>query len=271
MNNIINSNELITILVQIAIVFASCSPLIICLILKFYLPGYLREKGKNLATKDDIGEITKKIEQVKTEYAKELEQHRSGIWLEQQRIVWLREEFALKLDTYKKSVFLVNQCNDLIADLQVTYASRETNGLISQFKMESEKNKEYFRGEYNSAMSRLAEANTKLDQLKIDLKETCSILEIYFEDNIASLLRNLLNDLIKATDFHWEREKFKESLQKYRKQHTTGELSFIAQKCISEYLGTASRFNISVTAPLFLASIQSHMKNSRTKIVDIGL
>lgn len=34
-------------------------------ILKNYLPSYFTEKGKNLATKEDIAEITRKIEAVK--------------------------------------------------------------------------------------------------------------------------------------------------------------------------------------------------------------
>lgn len=33
------------------------------------LPGYLGEKGKNLATKEDIEHITDKIEAIKTQYA----------------------------------------------------------------------------------------------------------------------------------------------------------------------------------------------------------
>jgi hypothetical protein len=43
------------------------------LLIKNYLPSYTKEKGKNLATREDIEEITDKIESVKTEYAKELE------------------------------------------------------------------------------------------------------------------------------------------------------------------------------------------------------
>jgi len=38
--------------------------------LKSYFPRYLEEKGKNLATKEDIEEITKKIESVKAEIEK---------------------------------------------------------------------------------------------------------------------------------------------------------------------------------------------------------
>lgn len=38
-----------------------------------FLGSYLRTKGKNLATKQDTEEITKKVESIKAEYAKQLE------------------------------------------------------------------------------------------------------------------------------------------------------------------------------------------------------
>ncbi|MFZ1291434.1 MAG: hypothetical protein WAR79_15170 [Melioribacteraceae bacterium] len=38
--------------------------------IKYYLPSYFNEKGKNLATKEDITEITQKIEEVKLNYEK---------------------------------------------------------------------------------------------------------------------------------------------------------------------------------------------------------
>ena len=49
--------------------------------LKKYLPDYLKEKGKNLATKEDIGEITDRIEAVKTDYARQLELFKNEISL----------------------------------------------------------------------------------------------------------------------------------------------------------------------------------------------
>jgi hypothetical protein len=42
-------------------------------LLKHYLPSYFNEKGKNLATKEDIGEITKIIESVKLGNSTQLE------------------------------------------------------------------------------------------------------------------------------------------------------------------------------------------------------
>jgi hypothetical protein len=44
------------------------------LLAKKYLPSYLAEKGKNLATKEDIRDITDRIEGVKARYATELEE-----------------------------------------------------------------------------------------------------------------------------------------------------------------------------------------------------
>ena len=43
------------------------------LLLRRFLPSYLSEKGKNLATKEDVGEITARIEEVKARYALEVE------------------------------------------------------------------------------------------------------------------------------------------------------------------------------------------------------
>ena len=42
--------------------------LLICLFVKNHLPSYMDEKGKNLATKEDIEEIARKTEEVQQEF-----------------------------------------------------------------------------------------------------------------------------------------------------------------------------------------------------------
>ncbi len=42
--------------------------------IKSYIPAYLTEKGKNLATKEDVGAITEEVEAVKSGYAEILEE-----------------------------------------------------------------------------------------------------------------------------------------------------------------------------------------------------
>ncbi len=44
------------------------------LLLRFFLPAYLNEKGKNLATREDIGAITREVERVRVEYGALLEE-----------------------------------------------------------------------------------------------------------------------------------------------------------------------------------------------------
>lgn len=48
--------------------------LIFLLFFKYYFPSYLTEKGKNLATSEDITAITEKIEGVRTQYAALIEE-----------------------------------------------------------------------------------------------------------------------------------------------------------------------------------------------------
>jgi len=50
-----------------------------------FLPSYLRAKGKNLATKEDIERITRNVEAVKAEYSEKLQElvHQNNLLLEQ--------------------------------------------------------------------------------------------------------------------------------------------------------------------------------------------
>ncbi|MBN1929170.1 MAG: hypothetical protein JW764_06480 [Chlorobiaceae bacterium] len=52
------------------------------LLLRNFFPSYSKEKGKNLATKEDIQGITEKIESVKAEYAKSIEAVKTKLQLE---------------------------------------------------------------------------------------------------------------------------------------------------------------------------------------------
>jgi hypothetical protein len=47
--------------------------LILFFMIKNFLPSYLNEKGKNLATKEDVDEITKRVEKIKSEFVKDIE------------------------------------------------------------------------------------------------------------------------------------------------------------------------------------------------------
>ena len=54
--------------------------IIICLLFfKHFIPSYVTEKGKNLATKEDIREITDLTESVQQEFRKEIESFKSDL------------------------------------------------------------------------------------------------------------------------------------------------------------------------------------------------
>jgi hypothetical protein len=67
--------------------------IIIGLLLKHYLPSYLTEKGKNLATKEDIEEITNKIERVKSQYVSEIEKLKAELQNQSQVLSRRREVY----------------------------------------------------------------------------------------------------------------------------------------------------------------------------------
>ena len=54
-------------------------------LVKWYLPSYLTEKARNLATKEDVGAVTREVERVRHEYAERLETlaHQNRVILEQ--------------------------------------------------------------------------------------------------------------------------------------------------------------------------------------------
>lgn len=72
---------------------------VIYLIIKNFIPSYLQEKAKNLATKEDIEDITNKVESIRFLYASNLEelkgQHQLKLAAIDKRLQAHQEAFAL--------------------------------------------------------------------------------------------------------------------------------------------------------------------------------
>nr|DAN79741.1 MAG TPA: hypothetical protein [Caudoviricetes sp.] len=77
------------------LIFALVTGLVQCIVF------YFKEKGKNLATKEDIAGITKEIESVKASYNESLERHKME----------LQKEF-------EKTKYIINLCNTI--DMSLT-------------------------------------------------------------------------------------------------------------------------------------------------------
>ena len=74
---------------------------VVFLLIKFFLPGYLSQKGKNLATQEDIELITNKVESVKSGYAEVLEEVKSN---NQIKIAAINREKSIKKEVYMEAV-----------------------------------------------------------------------------------------------------------------------------------------------------------------------
>lgn len=85
------------IVLQIAIIIIIIG---IGLLLKHFLPSYVDEKAKNLATKEDIEDITDKIEKVKFNYSQEIEKLKTDLNKNFQE--YIDEQKFLKERSYKQ-------------------------------------------------------------------------------------------------------------------------------------------------------------------------
>ena len=79
---------------------ASIGAILLYGFIRLFLPSYLSQKGKNLATKEDVEEITSKVESVKSDYAKLLEEVRSEHKL---KFAALEREKSIKKEVYLAS------------------------------------------------------------------------------------------------------------------------------------------------------------------------
>jgi hypothetical protein len=90
---------------------------IAALLLRKYLPAYLTEKGKNLATKEDIEEITRTVESVKTAHERGTHVHR----------VHFETEFAALDDIWRKVALYRTSFGVLFTDLAQTAVERKAS------------------------------------------------------------------------------------------------------------------------------------------------
>lgn len=87
---------------------------LVVLFVRKYLPTYVMEKAKNLATKEDIAAITSEVENIRIQYAKELEEFRGQLQRELELIKISQAE--LQLHKTEEFVKFIEYFNDIFAD-----------------------------------------------------------------------------------------------------------------------------------------------------------
>ncbi|MDZ5109716.1 hypothetical protein [Pseudomonas putida] len=196
-------------------------------LIRFYLPGYMGEKGKNLATKEDIAEITNKIEQVKVEYAKQLELYKSDIWQTQQRYLQMQEETKLKVDAFKKAVVDVAKITDLINIYQLHSSSGEMNSAIAQLAHDkgNEKVEKASWDKYLEHKDKAAALYSNFRELIVELGSTFALFSVYFEPVLTESLHRIIMMAHGAIELKMSRAEFRERLEaEYGKGHDLNEI-----------------------------------------------
>lgn len=143
---------------------------LIGLLWKNLLSTYLSEKGKNLATKEDIADITNKVEEVKSNYAIEMEKLKVDLSLISQKHTILFDE---KIRVFKKLQ------KRLVKFKKYCEASIGTYGNVSEFHINLASLPQGFE---KSALLHLT-----------DLREIVNKDFIFLSEKSKSLLSNLTN------------------------------------------------------------------------------
>jgi len=195
---------------------------IVGLLVRIYLPGYIKEKSKNHATKEDIAEITEKIEQVKAEYAKQLELYKSGIWKTQQRHLQMQEVEKLKVESFKKAVVDVAKITDIVSIYQLHASVAEMNSAIAQMAHDKQ-NEELEKVSwemYREHQDKAAKLYSDFRGLIVELGGTFALFSVYFKPALTESLHRILTMAHGAAELKMSSAEFSERLKaEYSKGH----------------------------------------------------
>ncbi len=158
--------------------------ILLCGVLAYkFLPAYFIEKGKNLATKEDIGEITKKVEEVRVEFTDKTETLKSELQiLSSTKLNLISEERQALLDFHDKFFYWFEMCINVSFGNIDTFKNEEIN-LYLQKMSEAQ-----FRSGVCEARMELFINDIELLTLKNDLK-------IALLDKLATLVPGYLSAL----------------------------------------------------------------------------
>ncbi|EOW0803616.1 hypothetical protein ACN2MB_004657 [Vibrio parahaemolyticus] len=158
-------------------------------IFRKYLLSYANEKGKNLATKEDIEGITKKIEGVKHEYAIQLESTKAS----------LMSEISTHGYRYEKEYEVLSLLTECLVDLSAaTLKLRPVCDLIDPSQSADERKKPRL-SEYQKAQNALVDVREKKRPFFSDdiYQALLEIDKITYEESVDY-------DVLKPEDGHRE-------------------------------------------------------------------
>ena len=170
-----NKMEIVNLILGI---LANAGVVVLKLFPEFFLPSYLKRKGENKATFEDIGKITERVKEVETKYLKELEQLRAD--LDRRKHV-SNVQFELEFKTYQEIWNALVETNYSLKAITVAVYAAEKSKLVDSFA-----------GEYLKLHTMVNQKRPfyptaiwgKLQTLLETMKEVC--LELRKPDSITS-------------------------------------------------------------------------------------
>lgn len=158
----------------------------VALVLRGYFPSYLSEKGKNLATKEDVAQITRVVESVKIE-----------LWQGQQEFLWEKEDKKIKIDLYRDAVVFIKQLINFLDDVKIYESSRDAANFLSQCIVIDQSERDYYQGEYEVFRAKTESAYLEYRKAILNIEEVAVMVSIYFNETISL---KLLSVVAKAKD-----------------------------------------------------------------------
>ncbi len=121
------------------------------LLWRSFFPSYLNEKGKNLATKEDIAEITSKVENVNELYSKRLKdlEHQNALVLEQ-----LKAQHQLRLAAVERRLAAHQEAFTLWRRLLGALHSEKIHSVVLECQDWWDKNCLYLSAEARDSFNR---------------------------------------------------------------------------------------------------------------------
>lgn len=215
------------------------------LFLRNLFPSYMKKKGENIATKEDIAEITQLTENVKAEIEKDIETHRQGLdieietlRLEQNQLMASFELYTAKRhECYPELYKLIEISNGSIRGLrglqrELTFQNTNSEDIESYMKGKQFTSNDIqlilriWDEDKPSAISLLRETLGRTDYYEAEEKFTNAnnyfyFMNLYLSENVENIVRELLEllhelwinydstfpvDLIKISGEHFTNE-----------------------------------------------------------------
>jgi len=235
---------------------------IVTLLIQNFLPSYAREKGKNLATKEDIELITKKIESVKTDYSKQLESHKSKLWQDQQQYLWTKEEIKLKIETFKKSIVDVAKLINLVKRYQLFLSERELALAAAGISkaIPDEGSHTIYLEKHREFADLSVEAFSEFRDILVEMGGLYALFSVYFTLELSESLTRILNLANRAIEPKMTFESVSERL--HQEYNACGSLDAARLKVGLYYDQLCDAGALALESQFFFDLLKSHVNST---------